>query len=1140
MRLTRLRLNGFKSFADPTELHIAPGLTGVVGPNGCGKSNLLEALRWVMGETRPTQMRGQGMEDVIFAGTTRRGARAWGEVALAFERDGTETEIVRRIARDGGSAYRLAGKEARARDIQVMFADAASGAQSPALVRQGQISELIGQKPTARRRVIEEAAGVAGLQARRAEASQRLNAAEANLQKLEEVTGALADRLRALERQARNAQKYRELAAAIRVAEGQLLWHAFAAAQEVLAAAEGDARTRAGLAARAEEAALEAAQAREAAEDALPPLRAAAAEGAQAATRLRTQGEAEAAEARRAAQRLRDLEKAAEDMARDEARESGLAREALEALVRLRAEGERLGAAAEGEAEQLEAAAELSEAAADALQEAEAALQQATEVAARVAAQVEAAERQVQDLGRARDRAAAEAARATLGLTEAEAALRRAEAQGEGAAEIAAEAEEALANADEALTDAEAALAPAREADATARAGAAEAQARAAGLAAEARTLGRLVAADGSRAGQVGEGLRVPEGLEAAVAAALGRDLRAPVVEEGSGWTRLPPYDGDAGWPQGVRALSALVEAPPELARRLSRVGLVEAGAAPDLWTGLRPGQRLVTRDGDLWRWDGFCVLATDAAEAAAEAEAMRRASRLPGLRSEAEEAAERAEAAKAVQDEAARSVARANAAAEAARNARRAAERQAQEAARVAGRTEADRALAQAKGDAARDALGRARAALEETQAALSQATELRAGMPDARLARMAATEAGSRAGAARAALLAARAAEEDRKRAAAGRARRLAEIAREDGLWSGRHEAAQARAVEMGTRRDRLAQDIAEAADIPAEIAARQAEIAAALEEAQAARHRAEARLAEGEMALRGRQDAERMAERAASEAREVRAGAEAARVAAADRALAAGARIREERDLSPRELLDTLGDPRAIPAEAAVQADLAALRRRRDAIGPVNLRAEEDARALREEQDVLVREAADLSAAVAELRQALSVLNREGRDRMREAFGRVNAEFGRLFRTLFGGGEARLTWVDGDDPLEAGVEIMAQPPGKTLGTLSLLSGGEQTLTALALIFAVFLVAPAPVCVLDEVDAPLDDANVGRFCDLLDAMARETQTRFLVITHHAVTMARMDRLYGVTMAERGVSQLVSVDLRAAEAMVA
>nr|MBA3325199.1 chromosome segregation protein SMC [Paracoccaceae bacterium] len=188
---------------------------------------------------------------------------------------------------------------------------------------------------------------------------------------------------------------------------------------------------------------------------------------------------------------------------------------------------------------------------------------------------------------------------------------------------------------------------------------------------------------------------------------------------------------------------------------------------------------------------------------------------------------------------------------------------------------------------------------------------------------------------------------------------------------------------------------------------------------------------------------------------------------------------------------------------------------------------------------EFDALAGERADLEEAIKKLRQGVAALNREGRGRLLAAFDEVNRNFAALFRRLFGGGEASLALVESDDPLEAGLEIMCQPPGKKLSTLSLLSGGEQSLTALSLIFAVFLANPSPICVLDEVDAPLDDANVGRFCDLLDEMTGRTDTRFLIITHHAVTMARMDRLYGVTMAEPGVSQLVSVDLAGAERTV-
>ncbi len=249
----------------------------------------------------------------------------------------------------------------------------------------------------------------------------------------------------------------------------------------------------------------------------------------------------------------------------------------------------------------------------------------------------------------------------------------------------------------------------------------------------------------------------------------------------------------------------------------------------------------------------------------------------------------------------------------------------------------------------------------------------------------------------------------------------------------------------------------------------------------------------------------------------------------------------RIADDQETTPENLLEQLqADPEKMPASEAIEADVNRLKRQRDALGAVNLRAEEDAREVQEEHDTLVTEKADLEGAIRELRNGIASLNREGRERLLTAFEQVNSNFAMLFTHLFGGGEANLVMVESDDPLDAGLEIMCQPPGKKLATLSLLSGGEQALTALALIFAVFLANPAPICVLDEVDAPLDDANVGRFCDMLDEMCRRTETRFLIITHHAVTMSRMDRLFGVTMAEQGVSQLVSVDLKKAEAMVA
>jgi chromosome segregation protein len=246
----------------------------------------------------------------------------------------------------------------------------------------------------------------------------------------------------------------------------------------------------------------------------------------------------------------------------------------------------------------------------------------------------------------------------------------------------------------------------------------------------------------------------------------------------------------------------------------------------------------------------------------------------------------------------------------------------------------------------------------------------------------------------------------------------------------------------------------------------------------------------------------------------------------------------RVRETLDCSPGEALAIGGvaADEALPPQEEAEARFERLRQERDGMGPVNLRAEQEAHELEQQLGTMRAERADLEAAIARLRQGISSLNREGRERLLAAFKQVDEHFQQLFVRLFGGGKAHLSLTEADDPLEAGLEIMASPPGKRLQVLSLLSGGEQALTALALIFAVFLTNPAPICVLDEVDAPLDDANVERFCNLVAEIARSTGTRFLCITHHAFTMARMDRLYGVTMAERGVSQLVSVDLARAE----
>ena len=389
--------------------------------------------------------------------------------------------------------------------------------------------------------------------------------------------------------------------------------------------------------------------------------------------------------------------------------------------------------------------------------------------------------------------------------------------------------------------------------------------------------------------------------------------------------------------------------------------------------------------------------------------------------------------------------------------------------------------------------------------------------------------------------AMMARRSAHDELRRDIEARDRRAQAVARDLASWTERLENAEARSGELSERKVASEAELAAAEGQPEEIEAERAALDGAREEAEARLKAAREALVKAETVAREADIALRAAERAAADTREARARQETRAEAAREAAEAAEARIDEAMELTPAALLEALDvDPENMRGAEALEAEVAKLKRQRDSLGAVNLRAEEDAASVQEEHDTLAGEKTDLEEAIRALRSGIAGLNKEGRERLLTAFEQVNESFGTLFRHLFGGGEARLVLVESDDPLEAGLEIMCQPPGKKLSTLSLLSGGEQTLTAMALIFAVFLANPAPICVLDEVDAPLDDANVTRFCDLLDEMTRRTDTRFLIITHHAVTMSRMDRLFGVTMGEQGVSQLVSVDLKAAETLVA
>jgi len=1147
IQFSKLRLSGFKSFVDPTELVIEPGTTGVVGPNGCGKSNLIEALRWAMGETSARHMRGGEMDDVIFGGTSGRPPRNVAEVTIRLDNSGhvgpapfnaaDDLEISRRIERGQGSSYRINGADIRARDVQLLFADAATGARSSGLVSQGRIGAIIAARPSERRSLLEEAAGISGLYSRRHEAENRLKGAEANLARLDDVMLTLDEQLKGLQKQAKQAARYRTVSEQIRKVEAQLLALAWTEALAAIEAArarlqESDRQVVDATRLAAVTAALQAETAA-----GLPALRAADAAAGGALQRMMVEREQLEAEEGRLAETRRDLEQRLGQAASDFERERARAADAEQAVARLAEEQDVITALAAGERDARAAAEVAVEAAAAAVAAIDRDLAQVMEEVAAADAGRAAQLRRLSEAETRRDRLQDR-------LTQIEAQRMQAEAEGidraeltgaemelESALEYLEESRIAAEDSDRARVQAQAA----RESHRDALQAAVAARSR---LRAEAEALIAVLSSHkGGGHTAVLDSVSALSGYEPALAAALGDDLGASLeIAAPLHWVELPPLESAPLLPAGAEPLARFVTAPPALARRMAQVGVVtDAEAADRLRQYLAAGQRLVTRAGDLYRWDGYTGRAGAPSPMALRLAQRNRLRELEAGLQDVEAGVEEAEAkvvaaSRAVEDatEAERRAKEAVKRAEAesakarddhARLAQRFAAGQSRLAALVEQGESARLDLEEAGGDlmAARDAV----AAFPESEDGKGRVALLRADLAERRSA-----------------LVEARSALDFVVREAGERSRRLDSIRADAESWRRRAAAARAHVDELEARRLQVAAEIERLASLPGTIAKRRAELLERIEAQEGERRRtadalivAEAQLAEADRQARA-------AEAALQAAREERIRRESAVAAADQQCRSVAERIADRLDVAPEQLLALAELPAEKPEMDDLQRRLDRLTREREAMGPVNLRAEQEVAELEERLAVMRAEKDDLVKAIAKLRQGIAELNREGRERLKASFLAVDRHFRDLFVALFGGGRAHLALTESDDPLEAGLEIMASPPGKRLQVLSLLSGGEQALTALALLFAVFMTNPAPICVLDEVDAPLDDANVDRFCTLVETIAASTGTRFLVVTHHRMTMARMNRLYGVTMAERGVSQLVSVDLAQAEVL--
>ncbi len=1148
MHFSRLRLQGFKSFVDATDLYIQEGMTGIVGPNGCGKSNLVEALRWVMGETSAKSMRGAGMEDVIFAGTTTRPARNIAEVSLELdnsERTATaeynnddDLLVVRKIERGGGSDYRVNGRPVRQKDVHLLFADQATGARSTSVVGQGQIDALIRSKPQDRRRILEEASGTSGLQTRRHEAELKLKAAEKNLTRVDDILGTLDSQLRSLKQQVRQASRYRNLADHIRKTEAALLhlkWTSAetdsAKAKEVLDLAEIAVREftsvvtistteRTNIAAE------------------LPDLRKAEAVAAAIVQKLTLAREQIDSESKQIDTQINATDQRLTQAKNDYEREVAHHKDGEQAITRLSEEKETLTKRMSDIQESTPDLETTLESIFSEVEKLDNALNMLMDKATEAEAKEQALKREEQSLL---------SRQATLTQRKVDIEKQRTELESQIAqrpdlslaVSMVEACETEVSRRETQATEAKDAYANAQNTQNEARGKAQESESKLTKLRAEADAIQSMLDQDSDEYDQVIDLINVTPGLENALAVALGEALTAALDTDASMyWRDMGGLTNASALPTGATALAQHIEAPSALSRSLSQIGLVDDAATGErLASDLQPGQILVSRDGWAWRWDGLTL-----SPKAKTASAMRlqQRNRLAAMQESIEAAQSESVLTSTSLLNATTLLQQCQELDAQTREALQQAFTALNDARNHYTKQEREDSVANTKMEAFKEGFTQIEEDISEITERSNAISAERATLPSLDALR-------EEISAARISLAEARTqkATQQNEKDRLIREKELATarqntIESEIGAWKNRMTSAEQQSASLKERMVALDVELSELRAKPDSLNIKRNSLMDELQEAETKRRDASDTLIAMEQKLSVTEHQLKQDETSLGQAREERVRADAAVIAAEEQFTTLRERMEEKLNCTPETItnLMDLSEGEELPKLYELEQRLAKNIRERDNMGPVNLRAEVESENTKTEINRLQTEKDDLVAAIAKLRTGISQLNREARERLQEAFTLVNKRFQKLFTRMFNGGQASLELIDNEDPMNAGLEIFAAPPGKKQQILSLLSGGERTLTALALLFAVFQTNPSPICVLDEAEAALDESNIGRFCELIEAISRETGTRFLIITHQRLTMANMDRLFGVTMSEKGVSQLVSVDLANAVAL--
>ena len=1136
MKFKSIRISGFKSFLESTEIPIDNGLTGIVGPNGCGKSNIVEAMKWVMGENSARQMRGDGMDDIIFSGTNERPARNFAEVSIKLDNTEKkapsnfnhfdEIEISRKIEREKGSVYRVNGKQVRSRDIQLIFADNGTGARSSGIVSQGRISQIIDSSPENRRVILEEAANIKGLHSRRHEAELKLNGATDNLSRLLDIEQTYNEQLVELEKQARKAARYRSVGERLRKAESTLFIKLLHSSETELKNFKKEFEIATDDVNKAQLDVSKSTKSKLAAFDKIPELKKIEAEKAAFLQSLNINKIRLEEEKSSANKTLDNISNQISQIEIDIEREEEIKEDSKKTLLNLVDEEKKLiteSKAFEGKIDQaISLVKELKKKSDEADQD----LSSINSKIYSINSNNENIEKRITDLKEKIKKSEFQIPQ--FNILEEQKSFKEDKVKIIEGKKLLEEKNKLLLtkkNEYEAIKNILNDLNKAKT----------EADYKVNITKAELNSLSSLLGHDTSNKETLENSIDSFASLEKSIGSILGETLLAPVLSNLDTPKNTPFWRKnlrgviETKLPDGVKPIIKNIKNNSILDLALLGVGVVDnEEIAFKLQNKLSFGQALTTVEGGLWRWDGF-VQPPEVQNSYSE-----RLQKIAKLRSLEKKFPDLENKQKNIQNNINKNETYINVIEKNILEL----ENEIYDLIEEKNNLNLLNTKIESKISSSTILIKEHQNIIDLSNKELNSLNKELINSSNLPLLLTEELKIRNIADQCRNSLTDAMAAEQQVRNHESFQSRNLLQIKNQKTNWVKREDEAIARLLTLQNRQKNLSEEKQKLMNLPDNFKKRENELNLEINKALLVRNKAADNLVEAETNLNELEKLEKLSEQKLSLLREEMIKIEAKLNLSKAQVKNIEDRVWEKLRIKNDQLYEIANLDKNDEIDISIDALEKTVQRlinERDSIGAVNLRAEEEMNEMRDKIKTMSDERIDLEQAIDKLKTGIFELNKEGRQRLKESFEEVNKNFKNLFQKLFGGGSAELKLVGNEDPLLAGLEVLASPPGKKMQLLSLLSGGEQALTAISLIFSVFLCNPAPICILDEVDAPLDDSNVGRFCNLLEKIVEETDTYFMVVTHHRLTMAKMDRLFGVTMEQKGISRLVAVNLEQA-----